>query len=126
MKNRPIVKKLRLLISTLTKVQLQTLLARMKAKDYTQIQAWFTARGETLSAVHLAHLDRWGVKAVNHLYGEWKRGKALAFTAGKLKDLLADARLDAIEYMKLHEMTEDEAKDIFKAAFNSIGEVLNG
>lgn len=126
MTNRPIVKKLRLLTSTLTKEQLQDLLVQVKAKNYAQITAWFNGQGKALSASDLKQLDKWGKYAVPFLIGEWKRTRATAFVAGKIKDVLINARLDAIDYIKLQGETEQEAKDIFKEGVRAFSEVLDG
>ena len=127
MKNRPIVKKLRLLTSAMTRAQLDTLLAQVKAKDYTNLVDWFEGQGNPLVPDELTQLDRWGVIAVKSLYGEWKRARADAYVAGKIKDALTTARLEAIDYMKLQGETEQEAKDIFKEGFRTFSEgVLNG
>jgi len=126
-KNRPIVKKLKLLTSTMTKTQLQSLLAQVKAKGYEQITVWFNAQGDPLTADDFKQLNRWGVIAVRWLIGDWKRDRKEAYVAGKIKDLLIEARLDAIDYMTDRGETEQEAKDIFKEGFRAFSEeVLNG
>lgn len=57
MRNKPIVQKLKLLTQTMTLAQLDTLLAQVRAKDYTQLIAWFEGQNNPLTQLELDEID---------------------------------------------------------------------
>lgn len=131
MKNHPIVKKLYLLTSTMDRAQLETLLAQVKAKDYTQMIAWFDGQGNALATEEINglkgdyHPAYRGVAVVNWLKEVWKRERRVKFVADAVKDELKPIRLVVIDKAVLAGEAEDEGKAMFLDAMKSLVEELS-
>ena len=130
MSDRDIIAKLELLTSTLNKVQLQTLLAQVKDKDYTQLQAWFTAQGnpitqyeiDTLNGLHRpAYI---GVYVVSELIGKRKRARREKFVADAIKDKIKPIRLTVTDKAIVAGETEFYGKEVFLFAVRNLLEEL--
>lgn len=126
MRDRDIIAKLELLTSTMDKEQLQTLLAQVKNKDYTQLVSWFEGQNnpltqyelDTLSGLH--HPAYIGVYVVSELIGKWRRERRLKFIADYAKDDLKPIRATVIDRLALQGETEFYAKDVFLEAMKSL------
>lgn len=127
MNNNPLVQKLRLLTSGMDKVQLADLLAQMKARDYTQITAWFISQNNPLTAQEIESFQdaNKGVIYIYCLIGDWYRERRTAFIADSVKDDLKPIRLTVIDRAVLAGETEDYGADIFLNALKSLVEELS-
>jgi hypothetical protein len=133
MKSHPLVIKMSLLTAGLNKVQLADLLSQMKARDYTQITAWFQAQNNPLTVSELEHLQGkrhpayTGVMVVNWLTGVWRRNKRVAFIADAVRDDLRPIRAMVIDKAIVAGESEDYGKDAFLDALKSlVKELSNG
>lgn len=130
MKNHPIVEKVRYLTSGMTRTQLEELLAKMYAKDFTQLYTWLDNNGHSLSAYEKEcvegkhHPAYMGFAIVNWLIGAWKRNRRVVFVADAMRDDLKPRRQIILDKCIAAGESEDYGKSVFIDALKLLLEEL--
>jgi hypothetical protein len=106
LKKNPLVRKISLLTAGLTKPQLDTLLAQVKARDLAQLITWFENENNTDEPLTIFEIEQLqgnhhpayrAIPVVNWLIGEW----LVAEKAAIIADHMRQARIDSEAALKI-------------------------